>query len=201
MVPVKQEMTRLSHTLVWRGLLIAILGASAVVFPELVLIPALLAVGAVAMLSGIYEISIAVSVRAHAARWRLVLSHGFASVTFGMLTMAVAAPKLRWALVATSAWLVFYASIAWRAAKVAPVKSRAGTAARALACLHAGLAFFTLYPAATIFGLLFLGGAYATAFGVWQFAVGVWLRRRPHVLTGECPTASLATANRNPRAI
>ena len=80
--------------------------------------------------------------------------------------------------------LVFYASIAWRAAKIAPVTSGAGMAARAWAFLHLGLAFFTLYPGATIFELLFLGAAYATAFGLWEFAVGVWLRRLFGVLTG-----------------
>jgi len=34
-----------------------------------------------------------------------------------------------------------------------------------------------VFPAMTIFALLFVGAMYAALFGAWQLAAGLWLRR------------------------
>ena len=179
----RRELGRLSHTLAWRGALMLLLGLGAMVRPEEMLIPALLVVGGIAALFGLYEMSIAISIRSRATRWRLVLAHGAASLVFGMLTVGAAGVALRVALAATAAWLVLYAAMTLRAARL----MAAGPLRWSLllwASLDAGLAILVVtYREATIFALLFLGAAYAAAYGAWQLGVGVWLGRelRRHV--------------------
>ena len=189
MISVKREVGRLSHTLVWRGALMLLLALGAVARPEEALVPALLFVGGIAALAGVYEMSIAVSIRSRAPHWRLVLADGAASLGFGMLTVGATGVDLRAALAAIAAWLVLYAAIAARAARLVG----AGPARWMLilwAGLDVGLAVLVVaYREATVFALLFLGAAYAAAFGAWQLGLGIWLRselrRRSRTVSAE----------------
>ena len=90
----RRELGRLSHTLVWRGALMLLLGLGAITRPEELLILALLAVGGIATLFGLYEMSIAISIRSRAKHWRLVL---YAAMTVRAARLVSAGP-LRWAL-------------------------------------------------------------------------------------------------------
>lgn len=172
------EVLRLSRTLMLHGALMLTLGLSALVWPEAMLVYALVLVGTIAALFGLYEISIPLGLRGRASHWRFALYHGFLSMVFGLLTMAVAAVDLRLAVFAAAAWLLGYSWLAIDAARVlwtAPVPRRG---LMAWATMNGGLAVLALaYPEPTIFALLFLGAGYASLFGAWNLGVALWLRR------------------------
>jgi len=172
------ELGRLSQTLVWRGLAMLAFGLAAVVWPEQILILAMLAVGIVATVFGLYEISIAFAIRRHAPRWWLVLGHGVASLAFGGLSVGAPGVSLRVALIVIATWFVVYAGISYGAAVALwPIRG-VRLALITWALFDVALAILAVaYPAATIFALLFFGAVYAAVFGAWQFAAGLWLRR------------------------
>jgi uncharacterized membrane protein HdeD (DUF308 family) len=178
MTSMNKELGRLSHTLVWRGVGMLALGLAAVVWPEEILILAMLIVGIIATVFGLYEISIAFAIRRRTPRWWLVLVHGAASLAFGGLSVGAPGVSLRAALIVIATWFLVYAALVFSAAALIwPMR----TIRRALVTwgfFDTGLAILALaYPAATIFALLFFGAVYAALFGTWQIAVGIWLRR------------------------
>lgn len=174
MTSIEREVVRLSHTLLLRGGLMLALGAIAVVRPEELLIPALLSVGALTALTGLYELSIALSIRQTAA-WRLVLAHGLAAVAFGLLTSGVAAPPFEWTRVAIAIWFAGNGAIAWFAARL--LHSRLRAALCVWAVVNALLAALAVsLPRAAIFAVLFLGAVYAAIEGAVQSSAGVVLR-------------------------
>ena len=63
MITIRQELRRLWHTLVWRGAAMLLLGLGALIWPEDVLIFAMVSVGIIATLFGLYEMTIATSLR------------------------------------------------------------------------------------------------------------------------------------------
>lgn len=175
MFAMTKELNRLSGTLVARGGLMLILGVSAAVWPEPLLVPALISVGVIALLFGGYELAIALSLRSLTDGWWLVLLHGGACVAFGLLTLGGPRLPIALALAATAAWLLVYASIAWIGALV----SHTRTLRRALiACafVHIALAIIAVAYPSTVFSLLFFGAVYAAALGAWQIAVGILVR-------------------------
>jgi uncharacterized membrane protein HdeD (DUF308 family) len=169
---------RLSHTLLLGGALLMVFGFGGVAWSEALLILAMLAVALVATLFGLYEVWMALSVRRHSSQWWIVLLHGIASTLFGMLTVGVSGVRLETAIALAAAWLVFYAAIAWSAATLVWRTGRLRWALLGCGLLDFGLAIGAVtYPKANIFGLLYVGGWYAAAFGAWQLGAGVWLRR------------------------
>jgi uncharacterized membrane protein HdeD (DUF308 family) len=78
-------------------------------------------------------------------------------------------------------WLLAYAGLAWRAAVVWwPFRALRWTLI-AWGVIDVGLGVLALvYPAATIFTLLFFGAVYAALFGAWQVAAGLWVRHLLH---------------------
>lgn len=185
MTMTQSEFRRLWRTLVWRGVAMIVLGTAAAAWPEQMLVDALLAVGLLSTVTGLMEISIGVTIRARGGHW-LVLVHGIALVAFGALTAGCAAVPLVVALAMIATWLLFYTGLCWTAAVLVggvPVARRALTAWGAV---HVGFALLAVaYPQATILGLLFFGALYAALFGVWQVAVGTWLRRTLTTPPGE----------------
>jgi len=178
MTPTTREMRRLSHTILWRGAVLVALGIGAVLWSEAYLIAAMLAAGLVCTLSGLYEISIAISMRRQTTRWWLILADGLAFIVFGMLSVGTPAVMLRLALMAVTGWFLFYAGIAWSTAALFWSITRIRWPLIAWGCLNVGLGMLAvLYPAATILMLLFFGAVYAAMFGIWEMAVGLWLRR------------------------
>jgi uncharacterized membrane protein HdeD (DUF308 family) len=178
MTSMNKELGHLSHTLVWRGAAMLALGLAATIWPEQILILAMLAVGIISAVFGIYEISIALAIRGRTPRWWLVLAHGVASFAFGGLSVGAPGVSLRVALVVIAAWFLVYAVVAYRTAVVVwPIRA-ARWSLLAWGIFDAGLGILSLvYPAATIFALLFFGAVYAALFGAWQMAAGLWLRR------------------------
>jgi uncharacterized membrane protein HdeD (DUF308 family) len=178
MTSINKELGHLSATLVWRGTAMLALGLAAVVWPEQILILAMLAVGIIATVFGIYEMSIAFAIRRRTRRWWLVLAHGAASVAFGGLSVGAPGVSLRVALIVIATWFLVYAAVAYGSAVVVWPMRTARWALLAWGVFDAVLGILALvYPTATIFALLFFGAVYAALFGAWQVAAGLWLRR------------------------
>ena len=178
MTTMRKELGRLSDSLLWRGVAFTMLGVAALIWPEPILIGALLTVGLLATLLGLYEMTIAASIRRRTSRWWLVLAHGVLSLGFGLLTVGASAVSFRFALAVVMLWLIAYAGVAWSAAVIL----RPGRRIRAALFTWGGInvllaVVVAIYPAATIFSFLFFGAVYAAMFGVWQIAAGVSLRR------------------------
>lgn len=196
MTTVRQELRRLWHTLVGRGALMLILGLGAVIWPEDVLIAAMILVGMIATLLGLYEITIALSVRQKTSGWTLILLHGVAALSFGALTLGGPGLTLRIALAIVAGWMLVYAALATTVAillwHVPPMR----WALLGWAGLDIVLAFVSvLFPEATIFALLYFGAVYAAAFGAWQLIAGLWLRRTIKHPPYNLPLETFATAH------
>lgn len=158
------------------------LGLGAVVWPEQILILAMMVVGLVATVFGLYEISIAFAIRRRTTRWWFVLMHGLASLAFAGLSVGAPGVSLRVALVVIAVWFLFYAALAFGAATLVQTTPTIRRALIAWGAFDVGLALLALlFPAATIFALLFFGAVYAALFGAWQLAAGLWLRRTVRV--------------------
>jgi uncharacterized membrane protein HdeD (DUF308 family) len=178
MTTMRKELGRLSSTLLWRGVAFTTLGAAALIWPEPILVGALLVVSLLATLLGLYEMTIAASIRRRTSRWWLVLTHGILSLGFGLLSVGAAALPLRYALAVVMAWLIAYAGVAMSAAVILRPRRRIRVALFAWGALNVALAFVVvMYPAVTIFSFLFFGAVYAALYGIWQIAAGVCLRR------------------------
>ena len=174
---IQRDAQRLSRTLIWRGALMFLLGACAVVWPKEVLIVAMIAVALIATLFGLYEIYVAVTLRRSTPRWWLVLLHGLASLAFASLTVGAPAQSIRLWLAVIAAWLLLYGGAALCAAALVDTLRPFRRALIAWGCIDVLIAIFAvLYPNATIMGLLYFGAAYAALFGGWQLALGLWLR-------------------------
>jgi len=172
------------------------LGSSAIAWPEPTLIAAMLTVGLIASLFGLYEVSIAFSIRRRTSRWSLVLAHGIASLTFGLLSVGAPGLPLRLAVVLIAVWFAGYALLAWSAAWAVALNRRLRTTLLFCGWTEAGIAILVLaYPASTIFVLLFFGAVYAAMFGAWQLAVGIWLRRRLRGHDGRAPHGGLVASH------
>jgi uncharacterized membrane protein HdeD (DUF308 family) len=174
----RKELQRLSETLVWRGVAMLALGLGALLWPEPLMIAALLTAGLIAALLGLYEMAIAAVLRRFTRYWYVVLAHGLTSLAFGLLTVGASALPLRLALAIIVAWLLVYAGVMWGAAAMMWPRR---TVARALFAwgtvdLLVSIAI-AISPTVTIFGFLFLGALYAAVFGAWQLSLGLWLGR------------------------
>jgi hypothetical protein len=76
------------------------------------------------------------------------------------------------------AWLFAYGGVVWSAAVILKPGRTIRVALVTWGGINVLLAMVVaLYPAATIFSFLFFGAVYAALFGIWQTAVGIWLRR------------------------
>ena len=177
MTTLRQELRRLWHTLVWRGAAMLALGLGALIWPEDVLIVAMISVGIIATLFGLYEMTIAISLRRKTPAWTLVLIHGTAALLFGALTAGAPGLSLRISMAVIAGWMLFYAALAVTVGILVWQAHGLGWVLVAWAGLDTVLAMVAvLYPETTIFALLYLGAAYAATFGAWQVAAGLWLR-------------------------
>ncbi|MGE5102252.1 MAG: HdeD family acid-resistance protein [Deltaproteobacteria bacterium] len=196
MTSTNKELEHLANALVWRGAALLALGLAAVVWPEQILIAAMLAVGVIVTVFGLYEVSIAFSIRRHTPRWWLVLLHGVASIAFGGLSVGAPGVSLRVALFVIAAWFVLYAGVAFGTAILVWPTTTIRWALMTWAIFDVGLAILAVaYPAATIFALLFFGAVYAALFGGWQVAAGLWIRRALRSHHGALHEGRLAAAH------
>ncbi|HWH52063.1 MAG TPA: DUF308 domain-containing protein [Gemmatimonadaceae bacterium] len=179
MTSANRELHRLAQSLVWRGSLMALVGGGALIWPEPFLVAAMVIVGVLAALFGIYEISIAVAIRDRVPSWRMVLAHGSAVLAFGLLT--VEAPNLTFslALAVIVGWFLVYAIVAFAGAAAVWSMRSVRWALITWGLVDIAVAALALaFPLGTMFALLGVGALYAVLFGIWQIALGMWLRRR-----------------------
>jgi uncharacterized membrane protein HdeD (DUF308 family) len=155
-----------------------VLGLGAVIWPEDVLIAAMIFVGMIATLFGLYEITIALSIRTKTSGWTLILLHGLTALSFGGLTLGAPGLTLRVAMAVIAAWMLVYAALAITTATLVWHVPAMRRVLLSWAGFDVVLAFVAvLFPQATIFALLYFGAVYAAAFGAWQILLGLWLRR------------------------
>ena len=196
----QNELRRIWHTLAARGGMMMLLGLTAVIWPEQILVGALIGVGVLAALSGIYELSIAAALRPHTIHWRVALLDGVASFLFGGLTMGVVRLPHFAALAVTTGWLLLYAGFAWHTSTVVWPRRGARLSLLAFGAVNVLLAILAAYPEGTVFALLYFGAAYAAFYGAWQLAIGLWLRQSLHEHTGVLPHSSRHTTLRETEA-
>ena len=183
----QSEFKRIWHTLAARGGAMLLLGLGAVIWPEQVLVGALILAGVIATLSGIYELSIATALREHTVHWRVALLDGVASLLFGALTMGVSRLSHFAAIALTTGWLILYAGFAWHTSTVVWPRRVARLSLIGWGVVNIVLAILAAYPEGTVFALLFFGAAYAALYGAWQLAIALWLRHWLGSHTGVLP--------------
>jgi uncharacterized membrane protein HdeD (DUF308 family) len=186
----QNEFRHIWHTLALRGGAMLVLGLAAVIWPEQILVGALIVVGVVATLSGVYEWSIAAALRRYTVHWRVAFVDGLASVLFGGLTMGVARLSHFAALALTTGWLILYTGLAWHTSTVIWPRRVARWSLLLFGAANVVLAILAAYPEGTVFALLFFGAAYAAFYGAWQLAIGLWLRHWLRGHTGVLPRSS-----------
>lgn len=173
-----RELRRLSNVFVARGVLLLLLGLGALVWPETFLLTAMMLVGIIAVLFGIYEISIALVIRRQQSEWRIVATHGIAVVLFGLMTVGAPGLPSFVALAVVAAWFFLYASVMLVGAAVPWPMGGARRALVVCGVVDIVVAALTvLYPVGTMLALLGFGAIYAALFGLWHIALGGWLRR------------------------
>jgi uncharacterized membrane protein HdeD (DUF308 family) len=185
----QHELRHVRRALGVRGFSMFVLGLGAVLWPEQLLVGALILVGVIATLSGIYELSSAAALRPRTVYWRVALADGVMSVLFGAMTMVVVRLSHFAALAVVTGWLIVYAGLAWHTATVVWERRVARTSLFALGGVNIVLAILAAYPEGTVFALLFFGAAYAAFFGAWQLAIALWLRHWLAFHTGLLPRA------------
>ena len=183
----QHELRHVRRALAIRGFLMFVLGLGAVIWPEQVLVGALILVGVIATLSGIYELSVAAALRAHTIHWRVALLDGVASLLFGALTMGVSRLSHFAALALTTGWLILIAGFAWHTSTLVRPRRVARMSLIAWGAVNVVLAILAAYPEGTVFALLFFGAAYAALYGAWQLAIALWLRHWLGAHTGVLP--------------
>jgi uncharacterized membrane protein HdeD (DUF308 family) len=173
---VAKELRGLARALMWKGGAMLLLGAAALVWPEQTLVGSLIAVGMLTGLVGLYEVSVALSIRTKSSHWWLVLGQGLASLAFGVLTVGGPVLALRVVMTVIAMWLLAYGGIAFAAASLAGGLRTVRAGLIAWGVLDVLLALLAItYPRVTVFWLLFFGAAYALIYGAWQLIAGAWL--------------------------
>ena len=87
MTSLHRETRRLAGGLVVSGAVTLLLAFTAMAFPEATLIPGMLIVGLLSVLFGLNQVLTSVAIRMRTPYWRLVLTHGLLTVSFGLLTV------------------------------------------------------------------------------------------------------------------
>jgi len=196
MTTARSEYQRLWHTLVGRGGVMVVLGVAAVWWPEPVLVAALLSVGVLASLFGIYEVSIGAALPRGTTGRTVVVADGILTLAFGLMTVGAPALPLFLSLPIVIGWLLLYTGVAVGTAMISKLSRRLRVTLYAWGAINVLLAVIVaLYAEATIFALLVFGGAYAALYGAWQVAVALWLRHEvrgwsmpgPHVIAVAAP--------------
>jgi uncharacterized membrane protein HdeD (DUF308 family) len=169
---------RLSSILLFAGVVMVILAGIALAWPGDVLVVALVTVGPLAVAFGAVVAALALVLRRETPRWWLLLFHGLACGGFGVLMLASPSLSLEIVAMLVAIWLALYAGFlitlsdfAWRSVRI-----RWSLAAWAAINLALAVAAAT-HLHDTVVAVMFFGAAYLAAFGAWQVAAALWLRR------------------------
>ena len=176
MTNLRRETRWLSFTLTISGAVTLAVGVLALALPEETLIPSMLAVGLIAVLSGLNQILTAASLRTRLPVWRLLAAHGVLAFLFGALTVGATALTLSMAYLIVATWLIAHSMLA---ARIATATESRGLrlALHTIATVDIGGAILLVaLPAVSVFQYLFFGAMYAALFGVSQLVTGIRMR-------------------------
>jgi uncharacterized membrane protein HdeD (DUF308 family) len=169
---------KFSVTLAIKGALMLAAGTLALIFPAETLLGAMLSTAVLLAATGAYEMLLALRTRVVMPAWFLSLADGAASVGLAVLSVSITAISFRTTMLLVALWLLLYSALAIGLALALWPMRRTRLALLGWAVLDFGLGALAAFDGrATIFTLLYVGAAYAIAFGVFQLAAAWWLRR------------------------
>jgi uncharacterized membrane protein HdeD (DUF308 family) len=178
MISLSREASRLSMSLITRGILMMLLGIAAFSWPDVALAAAMLIAAALLASFGAYEMFIALRTRRTTPGWMIPMADGAASIGFAMLTLIFPGLSLEATLLLVAVWLVLYAGLTGTLALALWPMPRTRIILVAWTVMNLMLALMALtYSTATIFTVLYVGAAYVVAFGALQVVSGIWIRR------------------------
>jgi len=177
-------MTRLSRLLFWRGLVLVLLGASAVFWPQQMMVLAIFTVGAIAVALGAFELAIALSMRGRSTWWPLVALHGALFLAFGLITFGAPGLGFDLAMLLLSLWLLLYAGMAFTTGLFVWETRAVRWALVAWGLVNLTVATLVIMnPGVTLIVVFVSGALYAVLLGAWQMTAGVWCRRTARLLS------------------
>lgn len=178
MAGISQEVSRFASTVVVKGTLMLSCGVVALVWQDETLVAAMMITGLLLAASGLCEMGIAVASRRETRGWPLALADGLACVGLAALTATITLLPFRATMVLAGLWLALYGGLVGALAFAFWPMARTRAALLAWATLDLLLAAMAIFfRDATIFTLLYVGAGYAIAFGLFQLAAGIWMRR------------------------
>ena len=167
--------TRLSRILFWRGMTLVLLGVAAVLWPQQMMLVAILAVGAIAVIFGGSELAVAMTLRRYSTWWPLIALHGSVVLAFGLITVGAPGFGLTLTMLLLGSWLVVYAGIAFTTGVFVWDTRPARWALFTWGIVDIVVATLVLLnPGITLIVLLISGALYAMLFGAWQMTAGLW---------------------------
>jgi uncharacterized membrane protein HdeD (DUF308 family) len=201
MTNTRRETRWLSLTFIISGSVTLAVGALAIALPEETLIPSMLAVGLIAVLSGLNQMLSAASMRSRVAVWRLLFAHGVLAFVFGALTVGATALTLSMAYLVVAAWLLAHSLLAVRLTSTTTSRGLRWALNVTAALDISGAILLLALPAVSIFQYLFFGASYAALFGASQLIAGLRLRhvRLDHVSAPTVDLTDWSSVTRRPR--
>ncbi len=170
--------TRLSTAVITRGGVLVLLGIAALASPVVATATAMHIAAVLLLLTGGYEMLLALRVRDATRGWMIPMADGLACVGFAVLTMVLPSLALALTMVLVAVWLVLYAAMTGALALAFWPMQRTRSVLVLWTLLHLLLAALIVAGrGASINAVLYAGAGYAVGFGALHVALGLWLRR------------------------
>ena len=171
------SIARFARLLQWRGSIALGCGIAALLWPDGLLLRAMLLTGVVLAGSGSYEMIFALRNRHLNRGWPLALADGAACFGMAMLAATLTAIPFHATMFVASLWLFACSALAFLLALAIWPMRRTRAAMLTWAVAQLALAGFAAFDrTADLFTLLYVGAAYTIGFGVFQVAVAGWMR-------------------------
>jgi len=169
---------RFATVLEVRGAIALGCGIAALVWPDGLLLLALLLTGVVLTSSGLYEMAFALRNRRRNRGWPLALADGAACFGMAVISGTLTAIPFHLTMLIASLWLTACAMLAVLLALAIWPMQRTRAALLAWAVVQFALAGFAAVDSdADLFTLLYVGAAYTVGFGIFQLIAARWMRR------------------------
>lgn len=187
----EQAVARHSVQLLMRALILVTLGMLAIAKPDTFFLDALVAVCAVAIVFGGYEMTIHGTSSDGLRYGRIAFLDGLATVAFGAVSILLTFTRFGTGMIVLAAWLCLYALVLFSIAGYLRLAAGSRSALRgvsmarwvlgSVALLHVagaiGALYFSQHPRLGSLVLPGSGAMYVIALGVWSAVCGWWLRQ------------------------
>lgn len=209
----EQAVARHSVQLLMRALILITLGTLAIAKPDAFFFDALVAVCAVAIVFGGYEMTIHGASSDGLRYGRVAFLDGLATVAFGAVSILLTFTRFGTGMMVLAGWLCFYALVLYSISRYLRLASDSRAALQgvslarwvlvSLALLHVaaagGALYFAQHPRLGSLVLPGSGAMYVIALGAWSAACGWWLRQSIGAWS-ETPTSPTGNAATEPAA-